>query len=64
MTSVLQGAATDQSISGAGNASIYGPAAGQMNRAQNPAYDAGQIAQAVKQALLNSSSLNDIIAEI
>lgn len=32
--------------------------------AQNVQYQSMQIAQAVKQALLNSSSLNDVIAEI
>jgi len=43
---------------------IYGSGGGQASTAANPSYDTGQIAQAVKQALLNSSSLNDIIAEI
>jgi hypothetical protein len=43
---------------------IYGSGAGKGSTAANHSYDAGQIAQAVKQALLNSSSLNDIIAEI
>jgi len=63
MTSAFQGPATERSISNSENTAIYGPASAPVNRAGN-VYDAQQITQAVKQALLNSSSLNDIIAEI
>lgn len=58
-----QDAAMSQTTSKNGGG-IYGSGGGQTSKASNPSYDAGQIAQAVKQALLNSSSLNDIIAEI
>jgi hypothetical protein len=37
---------------------------GQESNVQSLQYQSAQIAQAVKQALLNSSSLNDVIAEI
>jgi len=63
MTSAFQGPATERSISNSQNAPIYASAGAPVNRAGN-VYDAQQITQAVKQALLNSSSLNDIIAEI
>jgi hypothetical protein len=39
-------------------------ASGQESNVQSLQYQSAQIAQAVKQALLNSSSLNDVIAEI
>jgi hypothetical protein len=39
-------------------------ASGQESSVQSLQYQSAQIAQAVKQALLNSSSLNDVIAEI
>ena len=39
-------------------------ASGQEPNVQSLQYQSAQIAQAVKQALLNSSSLNDVIAEI
>jgi hypothetical protein len=44
------------------SAGIY--ASGQEPNVQSLQYQSAQIAQAVKQALLNSSSLNDVIAEI
>ncbi len=57
-----QGAATGQAISKSENTPIYGPAG--TRNLSNTVYDTQQITQAVKQALLNSSSLNDVIAEI
>lgn len=61
---VLQGAATEQSIKSS-TQPIYAPA----NTPKTPTssgvtYDTAAITQAIKQALLNSSSLNDVIAEI
>lgn len=63
--SVLQGAATQQSVR-ATTQPIYAPAGSQKSNAgsSTTAYDTAAITQAVKQALLNSSSLNDVIAEI
>lgn len=47
---------------GSSSTGIY--ASGQEPNVQSLQYQSAQIAQAVKQALLNSSSLNDVIAEI
>ena len=63
-TSVMQGIAEQQVASGARTA-IYKSSAGvPLNANSGAIYDSAKIAQAVKQALLNSSSLNDVIAEI
>ena len=50
------------SAEGASSKGIY--ASGTEPNVQSLQYQSAQIAQAVKQALLNSSSLNDVIAEI
>lgn len=50
--------------SGSGGASQASSATGQTEQGQALQYQSTEIAQAVKQALLNSSSLNDVIAEI
>lgn len=63
--SVLQGAASEQSIRST-TQPVYAPS-GTQNSAGTTSpvtYDSTAITQAVKQALLNSSSLNDVIAEI
>ncbi len=62
---VLQGAATEQSIRSS-TQPIYAPAETHKtaNTSSSVTYDTAAITQAVKQALLNSSSLNDVIAEI
>lgn len=61
-TSVTQGIAEQQITAGARTA-IYKSSA-PLNGSSGAIYDTAKIAQAVKQALLNSSSLNDVIAEI
>lgn len=63
--SVLQGAASEQSIRST-TPPIYASSRTSKNSNASPAitYDTAAITQAVKQALLNSSSLNDVIAEI
>lgn len=60
---VLPGAATQQSIRST-TQPIYAPVSTQKSVTSSPVYDTAAITQAVKQALLNSSSLNDVIAEI
>jgi hypothetical protein len=61
---VLQGAANEQSIRSA-TQPIYASSGTQKAGTSSTAtYDTAAITQAVKQALLNSSSLNDVIAEI
>lgn len=60
---VLAGAGTQQSIRST-TQPIYAPAGTQKSATSSPVYDTAAITQAVKQALLNSSSLNDVIAEI
>ena len=62
---VLQGAASQQSTKSSSQP-IYGPSGSKKSSIASSAvtYDATAITQAVKQALLNSSSLNDVIAEI
>lgn len=63
--SVLQGAASEQSIRST-TQPIYASSGTPKSSNTSPAvtYDTAAISQAVKQALLNSSSLNDVIAEI
>ncbi len=55
-SAALHGAASQQ---GGGTGGIYG-----SMQAQSPLYRQSEIVQAVKNALLTSSSLNDVIAEI
>ncbi len=65
-------ASAKSTVAGSANISSGGLAAssqtssstGQTGQSQNFQYQSTEIAQAVKQALLNSSSLNDVIAEI
>jgi hypothetical protein len=54
----------DNGTSAHANSSTGIYASGQEPNVQSLQYQSAQIAQAVKQALLNSSSLNDVIAEI
>ncbi len=63
---VYHGSAEESSIRPTAGTSIYaGPNAGSPSYgAQNPQYRNADVVQAVKNALLNSSSLNDVIAEI
>jgi hypothetical protein len=62
---VFQGMASMQSIRST-TQPIYAPAGTQKSTSPSSTvtYDTAAITQAVKQALLNSSSLNDVIAEI
>lgn len=62
---VLQGAATEQPTRTSAQP-IYAASSTQKSVSSAPptVYDTATITQAVKQALLNSSSLNDVIAEI
>jgi hypothetical protein len=61
-TGAAKWAESGTSAHGASSQGIY--ASGQEPNVQSLQYQSAQIAQAVKQALLNSSSLNDVIAEI
>jgi hypothetical protein len=61
-TATAKWAESVTSAHGASSQGIY--ASGQEPNVQSLQYQSAQIAQAVKQALLNSSSLNDVIAEI
>jgi hypothetical protein len=62
-TSVLQGAAFEQSLK-AESQPIYSSAVGHVSASPSQHVDAAKIVQTVKQALLSSSSLNDVISEI
>lgn len=62
--SVLQGAANEQSIRSTTQPIYASPAMQKSGTTSGVTYDTAAITQAVKQALLNSSSLNDVIAEI
>jgi hypothetical protein len=62
-TSVLQGAAFEQSIK-ADSQPIYSSTGTHMSASPSQHVDAATIVQTVKQALLSSSSLNDVISEI
>lgn len=59
------GSSSSQSVTGGSSSSTSGTyTSASAANAQNLTYQSTQIAQAVKQAILNSSSLNDVIAEI
>jgi hypothetical protein len=66
-STVYQSSATEPSARSTASAPIYGSnavASNQGSAAQPLRYQSSEIAQAVKNAILNSSSLNDVIAEI
>ncbi len=66
-STVYQGTAVEQGSSSTPSAGTYtnaGQTSNSVSQSKQVQYQSAQIAQAVKNALLNSSSLNDVIAEI